>query len=108
MTFLTRGVCAVLGAAVLVACGGSALPFRPSNLPADAPLEASDDLVFNGEECGPRAEIDTNRGEIRCYAPGQFDPKFTYTVTTTVKQSDGTEVALLVGRDVRIEPNNEV
>jgi hypothetical protein len=89
-------------------CGPSGLSFKPSNLPADLALAATEDIIINSESCGPRAEIDTDSGEISCFEPGVFDPKFTYTAHKAVKQSDNSEVTVFVGRNVRVDANNEL
>ncbi len=93
-----------------VACGPGAptLPFRPSNLPADFAFTAAGDVAFNGDQCGPRAEIDTDQAVIQCFEPGVFNPKFQYAIKKDVRQSDGSEIAVLVARNIRLEPNNEL
>jgi hypothetical protein len=73
--------------------------FKPSNLPEDLELAVEQDMLFNGETCASRAEIDTDNGEIRCYSPGAVSraPYFAFAV---VEQSDGTEVAVFAGRNI--------
>jgi hypothetical protein len=88
--------------------GGGSIPFRVSNVPTSAALAPDGDIVFNGEMCGPRAEIDTDKGEIRCYTPSQVNPKFKYGVVKAVTQSDGPELTVIVGQNIRLEENNEL
>jgi hypothetical protein len=77
----------------------AAVGFKPSNLPEDLELAVEQDMIFNGVTCASRAEIDTDKGEIRCYSPGEVSraPYFAFAV---VEQSDGTEVAVFAGRNI--------
>jgi hypothetical protein len=73
--------------------------FVPSNLPADLEIEVEADLIFDGETCASRAEIDTDLGEIRCYSPG-LESRFPYFAFAVVEQSDGSEVAVFAGKNI--------
>lgn len=77
----------------------AAVGFVPSNLPEDLDTQVEEDMIINGETCASRAEIDTDKGEIRCYSPGLVGrrPYFAFSV---VEQSDGSEVAVFAGKNI--------
>jgi hypothetical protein len=73
--------------------------FTPSNLPSDLDLPVNQDMIFNGETCASRAEIDTDTGEIRCYEPGLVD-RAPYHAFAVVEQEDGSEVAVFAANNI--------
>jgi len=92
------------------ACGGPTFSFHPSNLPASFNFSATDDLVFGSGGCGPRAELDTNTGEVRCFASGggAFTVPFHASVTSSVVQSDTTKLMVFAGKNVTIDIGTEL
>lgn len=81
--------------------------FKPSNLPANLDIPVSDDMIFNGQTCGTRAEIDTDKGEIRCYSPG-LETRHPYFKFSVVKQGDGSEVAVFAARNIEADAAVEI
>lgn len=101
---------AVLALAGCATACGPAFSFHPSNLPSTFDFTATDDLHFGSGGCGPRAELDTNTGEVRCFASGGgvFNVPFTATVTKNVVQPDTTPLMVFAGRNVTIDLGTEV
>ncbi|HEY8207341.1 MAG TPA: hypothetical protein VIG99_07670 [Myxococcaceae bacterium] len=100
-------VCAL--AVFAVACGPS-FSFRPSNLPATFNFAATDTMLFGSGGCGPRAELDTDTGAVRCFdsGGGGFATPFNAAITSTIVQSDTTPLMVFVGRDITINLGTEV
>src|SRR5690349_6585202 len=95
-------------AAFAVGCGPS-FSFHPSNLPASFSFAATDDLIFGSGGCGPRAELDTDTGEVRCFESGGggFEVPFHAVVTSGIVQSDTTPLMVFAGRSIRINLGTE-
>ena len=93
------------------ACGpAETFSFHPSNFPASFNVSATDDFVFGSGGCGPRAELDTNTGEVRCFASGggAFTVPFRAAVTKDIAQSDTTKLMVFAGKNVTIDIGTEV
>lgn len=101
-SFMRTACIAVLALsfASLSACGPS-FPFSPSNIDREPLTSPGEDIVFDAEHCGPRAEIDTVGMEINCFEPGGFSPSFTYQLRR-VAQADGPELVLLYARNLGV------
>jgi len=81
------------------------LRFSPANVPADAPLSATGEWLFNTDTCsGTKVTIDTANGTVSC----KDQPKgaFTFKTINQVDTSQGSLTAgLFVTRRLVIEPN---
>jgi len=101
---------AVLALAGCAAACGPAFSFHPSNLPPTFNFAATDDFVFGSGGCGPRAELDTDTGEIRCFGSGggAFTVPFQATLTKNIVQSDTTPLMVFAGRNITINAGTEV
>jgi len=104
-------VCAL--AAVAVACGGGSLPsftFQPSNLPATFNVTAAADMLFGSGGCGPRVELGTEAGNIRCFDSGgvEYAAPFQATITNDIIQSDSTPLMVFAGKNITINAGTEV
>lgn len=95
---------ALLG--LLSGCGPS-FPFLPSNISRDEVVSPGEDLLFDEDHCGPVAIINTDTREISCHRPGIFSPSFAYELRY-LPQASGPELAIVVGRNVRIGEGTEV
>jgi hypothetical protein len=85
----------------------SASDIPTSNLSDDFEVEVEGDMNFNGEDCGSRAEIDTDEGVIRCYETGltSRQPYYAFQVHT---QDDGSEVAVFAAQNITVATSVQV
>ena len=81
------------------------LSFSPANVPADAPLGATGDWIFNTDTCGStEVTIDTAKGTVSCER--QAKGAFTFKTINQADTSQGTLTAgLFVTRRLVIEPS---